>query len=157
MTELGAKIDFKILPKESLSIIGSSSKENPGELYTVDVQFNISDIVAKRNKRVSDIMICLLILFLLPIVIIVVKNKLGIFKNWYKVLFNKASWVGYNAGDKQNLPILKKGILSNDVSFNDSALNPKSTYQLNFIYAKDYSVYKDLSLIMNNFSKLGNS
>ena len=33
MTSLGPSIDYKILPQESFSIIGSSSKENPGELY----------------------------------------------------------------------------------------------------------------------------
>ncbi len=155
MTSLGSSIDFKILPQESFSIIGSSSKENPGELYTVDVRFNISDVVSKRNKRMLDLGVLLLVVFAFPIFIIFTRNRRGLLKNWWKVLINKVSWVGYNKADTSNLPAIKPCVLPNDISFSDSNLNQKSKYQLNFIYAKDYSVYRDIRLIFENISQLG--
>ncbi len=155
MTSLGPSIDYKILPQESFSIIGSSSKENPGELYTVDVRFKITDVISKRNKRLMDLGILLLIILVFPMFILITNNRVGLVKNWIKVLFNKFSWVGYNESDVHNLPIIKPGVLSNDISFSESALNQKSKYQLNFIYAKDYTVYRDLRLIFLNLSELG--
>ncbi len=156
MTSLGSNIDYKILPQESLSIIGSSSKENPGELYTIDVRFNVADTVAKRNKRILDLVVCLLILILFPIFLVLVNNKRGLLSNWFKVLINSASWVGYNEANTENLPKLKPGILANTISFKEGILNHKSKYQLNFIYAKDYSVYRDVGLLYNGLSYLGN-
>ena len=155
MTSLGSSIDFKILPQESFSIIGSSSKENPGELYTVDVRFNISDVVSKRNKRMFDLGLLLLIILAFPLFIVFTKNRVGLLKNWAKVFLNKASWVGYNKSDTTNLPTIKPCVLPNDISFTDSNLNQKSKYQLNFIYAKDYTVYRDIRLIFENISQLG--
>lgn len=155
MTSLGPSIDYKILPQESFSIIGSSSKENPGELYTVDVRFNIADVVSKRNKRILDLSILLLIFIAFPLFLILSIDRVGLIRNWTKILFGKASWVGYNTADTQNLPFIKPGILSNDISFKESNLNEKSKYQLNFIYAKDYTVYRDIRLIFANLSQLG--
>jgi len=157
MSILGANIDYKILPQESLSIIGSSSKENPGELYTVDVRFNISDTVAKRNKRLFDLSACLLFLFFIPVLLIILQSRTRFIRNWYYVFFRKASWVGYNTGSTENLPILRPNVLPNDASFGDTDLNDKSKHQLNFIYAKDYTVYKDISLVFQNLRKLGRS
>ena len=155
MTTLGSSIEFKILPQESFSIIGSSSKENPGELYTVDVRFNISDVVSKRNKRMLDLGLLLFIVITFPIFIVFTKNREGLLKNWIKVLFNRVSWVGYNNADITSLPSIKPCILPNDISFSASNLNSKSKYQLNFIYAKDYTVYRDIRLIFENISQLG--
>jgi len=155
MSALGASIDYKILPQESFSIIGSSSKENPGELYTVDVRFNITDAIARRNKRIFDLIICLVFIVLFPFMLIVVNSSVGFIRNLFRVLVNKASWVGYNDGDTANLPHLKSSILSNDASFGKKGLNEKSKYQLNFIYAKDYTVYKDLNLTWSNLQLLG--
>jgi len=140
MTSLGSKIDYKILPQESLSIIGSSSKENPGELYTIDVRFNVDDTVAKRNKRILDIIVCICILVSFPVFLLIVKKKSGLFSNWWRVFINKASWVGYNDSHSPNLPILKTGVIPNNITFTDRPINQKSKYQLNFIYAKDYTV-----------------
>lgn len=155
MTSLGAKIDYKILPQESLSIIGSSSKENPGELYTIDVRFKVDDKVAKRNKRILDIVVCMCILVFLPVFLLIVKKKSGLFSNWWRVLLNKASWVGYNDSHSPNLPNLKPGVIPNNISFTKSPINQKSKYQLNFIYAKDYTVYRDIRHLINGIKHLG--
>ncbi len=157
MAVLGSRIDFKILPKESLSIIGSSSKENPGELYTVDVRFNITDEVAKRNKRLLDLFFALLFIFLLPILIFLVKNRAKFIKNLGAILIGRISWVGYNSSPSKSLPRLKRGVIPNDQSFVGKDLSDNSRYKLNFIYAKDYQVFKDVKLIVGNLQNLGNA
>jgi len=52
-------IQFKIVPEKSLFIIGSNSKNQPGELYTIDVKFDIAKTHIKRKKRILDIGIAL--------------------------------------------------------------------------------------------------
>ncbi|MCB0574476.1 MAG: hypothetical protein KDC61_07910, partial [Saprospiraceae bacterium] len=48
MTRLGPSISYKIVPEESLSIIGSSSKDEPGELYTINIRYNIAQPGQRR-------------------------------------------------------------------------------------------------------------
>ena len=55
MTLLGSEINYKIVPEESLTIIGSSSKNTSGELYTIDIQFRIAHHMSRRNKRFVDV------------------------------------------------------------------------------------------------------
>jgi len=157
MAVLGSRIDFKILPQESLSIIGSSSKENPGELYTVDVRFNIIDDVARRNKRLLDLFFALLFILTLPIMFLIVRESVNFVKNVGNVLIGRLSWVGYNNSPSSNLPKLKKGVIPNDQSFTGKELTDNSKYKLNFIYAKDYQILKDIKLIIRNLQNLGNT
>jgi GT2 family glycosyltransferase len=42
MSRLGPTLSYKIMPEESMSIIGSSSKNEPGELYTIDIRYNLA-------------------------------------------------------------------------------------------------------------------
>ena len=157
MSVLGSRIDFKILPKESFSIIGSSSKENPGELYTVDVRFNITDDVAKRNKRLLDLLFAFLFMATLPVLIIVLNQRIGFIKNLVSVILGNKSWVGYNSASSKSLPKLKSGVVPNDQSFVGKDLSDNSRYKLNFIYAKDYQLFRDVKLILGNINKLGNT
>ena len=64
MSKLGSSIDYKIIPKESLSIIGSSSKNSTGELYTIEIQFNINTPMARRNNRMLDLFLGMGMLFI---------------------------------------------------------------------------------------------
>ncbi|MDP2159354.1 MAG: glycosyltransferase, partial [Flavobacterium sp.] len=47
-----AEVDYKIAPEESLFIIGSNSVDDPGDLYTIDINLSIIKPISKRNKRV---------------------------------------------------------------------------------------------------------
>src|SRR5258706_13897389 len=57
----GREIEFKIAPPESMFIIGSNSLENPSELYLEDVN-TISKPVIKRNKRMADMVVAIVLL-----------------------------------------------------------------------------------------------
>ena len=126
MTHLGAGIDYKIVPKESISIIGSSSKNAAGELYTIDIQYKVSSPMARRNKRVLDILLAIGFLPATFILVFFVKHPFGLIRNIFQVMAGKKTWVGYSAGSFQFsagnqaqpldrpalLPKLRKGVLS---------------------------------------------
>ncbi len=156
MTQLGPEVAYKILPQESYSIIGSHSKNTPGELYTVDIQYNISSPMNQRNKRVFDLFAALALLPLLPILLLFVKNGFNFLKNWFQVLVGKKTWVGYHSTNHVNhLPKIKKGVLSplNGLKLN---LSDESTIQrLNFLYARDFEVDRDFEILRKGWKALG--
>lgn len=158
MSKLGAQLAYKILPEGSQSIIGSSSKNTAGELYTVDVRFRIADLRHRRGKRTFDVLFSLFLLVTLPIQMLVVKNRLGFVRNIFSVLFAKKSWVSYiPTEEKVGLPKLKIGILSPSHAISVQALDEATQQRLNFFYAKDYHLQKDWEIIWLGYAHLGDN
>jgi len=54
-----------------------------------------------------------------------------------------------------NLPKLRKGILSPCDELKENHLDKHTIERLNFLYARDYELTKDLKIITRNFSRLG--
>ncbi|MEM8525924.1 MAG: glycosyltransferase [Bacteroidota bacterium] len=157
MTQLGANLDYKIVPKESLSIIGSNSKNTPGELYTIDIQFNISQYLQKRNKRLLDFIVALSLLVSSPFHISFIPSPIQFLKNCVFVLFGKKTWVGYHIV-KQNdyrLPKIRPSVLAVGDHLNQVGLSDRTKARLNFLYAKDYYNSKDLEIIWKAYRRLG--
>ncbi len=150
-------IDFKIAPPESLSVIGSNSINTAGDLYIVN--FNtISRSLNRRKKRMLDICIALSLIAFCPLAIFFVKNPLRYFVNILAVLPGIYSFVGYygtTGGLHTNLPVLKKGILSPLDGLNREITNNKLIEKVNMLYAKDYKIINDLSILFKGFSSLG--
>ncbi len=157
MTQLGNKMDYKIVPKETMSIIGSNSKNTPGELYTVDIRYKITDAVQKRSKRLVDIIVALLLWIFYPIAFLFIEKKFSFLKNIFRVLFGQKTWVGYAATTQTtDLPTLRNGILSPLAGFDNKQLDTATIHRLNFFYARDYDWAKDVELIWKGFKQLGN-
>ncbi len=156
MTRLGDEIAYKIVPEKSLSIIGSNSKNDPGELYTIEVQFQIATVSNRRNKRLLDILICPIILLLSPILMFLVGSKAQIFSHIFQVIFNQKTWIAYapTPQSKMTLPSLKKGLLSPASIHFPKQFDKATLERLNFLYAKDYSVWKDLEILFYGFRLL---
>ena len=157
MTKLGPEIDYRIVPEESLSIIGSNSKNTAGDLYTIDIRFNLSETMSRRNKRVIDLFGGLLLLVLFPLLILFVKNKGGYFLNIFDLIFARKSLVGYaqSSSDRTTLPAIKNGILSPIDALNIADPDDPTIARLNFLYAKDYSIERDLQIVFKNLKNLG--
>jgi len=157
MTELGPSVNYKILPKESFSIIGSSSKDSPGELYTVDISFAIANPMNRRNKRFIDLSLCLLLLPILPFLLLLINNRIQFIKNGYKVLIKKKSWVGYSSKNtlSNDLPKILPGILSPLDKLKLKNVDTKTINRLNFLYAKDYTTSDDFEIIVRGWRNLG--
>lgn len=146
-------VDFKIAPPEAVSVIGSNSINTAGELYTLEIN-SIAKKYNKKKKRLLDVLLSFLFLFSYPLLLFTVKKKAGFFKNIFQVIFGKKTWVSYNKESLRNtnLPSLKNGVISPSEK---GKFSPEAEARLNVIYAKDYSVYNDLSLILKNFRQLG--
>lgn len=155
MTKLGSALEYRIVPKDSQSIIGSSSKNTSGEIYTVDIRYNIDSSINRRNKRVFDLFISIVFLVLYPIILFFQEYKLNFISNIFLVLFGKKSWVGYSSTDSKDFPVIKPAVLGIADSLSGSNLDTSTLYRLDFLYAKDYEVGEDLTVILKAWRKLG--
>jgi O-antigen biosynthesis protein len=149
--------EFKIAPPESLFIIGSSTVENPGELYVIDIN-SISKSVNRRNKRFIDLLFSFLFFITSPLLIFLQKKTRGFYANLLDVLTGKLSWVGYAKTDSrlQQLPPIKSGVLS-PLDTLQEQIRPDELMvnRLNSLYAKDYRVYTDLNILWKGWRNLG--
>lgn len=152
MLNLNAKnVDFKIAQPDTLYLIGSNSIETKGDLYTVNIN-SITNANKRRNKRTFDLFISLFLLLLSPILIFGFKNKSSFIKNLFQVFIGKASFVGYDQLDHQHLPKIKPGILhpSDKIKHREESMIGK----INLIYARDYKIREDLSILLKSFYNL---
>ncbi len=125
--------DFKIASPDGISVIGSNSIHTNGELYQIELNL-INSEENKRNKRLLDLFFALLMLLLSPILFLMHKNKKHFFKSLIGILLNRYTFVGYNekTDDSPDLPRIKQGLIS---------------VPNNVEYAKNYTVWKDISFI----------
>jgi GT2 family glycosyltransferase len=148
MTRLGPAVSYKIVPEESLSIIGSSSKNEPGELYTIEIQYNIAQPGQRRNKRVLDLLFCLTLLATLPFWLLFSEKRGAFLKNWWPVFSGKKTWVGYALHEQNKaLPKIKSGVFSPLDALKGLNINDTAVARLNFLFAKDWNVWRDLEVV----------
>ncbi len=157
MTRLGPSVRYKIVPAESLSIIGSSDRNAAGELYTIDIQYQILKPWHKRNKRVQDIALAVFLLFTWPLQWILVRRPLVLLRHIGAVLLGRMSWVGYIPAEVEdrNLPPLRPGVLNPADVHPHLQLNAATRRRLNFLYAKDYHPSRDLEVVWACWRQLG--
>jgi hypothetical protein len=136
-------LQVKIAPERSNAIIGSDSKDEPGELFTVDVRHRLSEPQHRRNKRILDVAFSLLGLLLLPVLLFVKEARRSI-RHIPWVLMGGKTWVGYGMNSSaRELPQLKPGVWSAAGKFASTTFENDAL----FLYARDYSVYLDVELI----------
>ncbi|MFZ4634250.1 MAG: glycosyltransferase [Saprospiraceae bacterium] len=147
MTRLGPDVLYKIVPEESLSIIGSSSKNEPGELYTIDIRYNIAQPGQRRNKRVLDVLICLVALLTSPVWLFFAAKRSLMLQYWLPVLLGRRTWVGYAAHpDNGRLPRLAPAVFTTAQGIEPEP-NAAVAGRLNFLYAKDWDVWRDVRVL----------
>ena len=148
MTRLGPSVAYKIVPEESLSIIGSSSKNEPGELYTIAIRYNIAEPGQRRNKRVVDVSFCLYLLLSAPFWLLFSAKKTLFLANWWSVLLGRKTWVGYASSDQNaTLPALKPGVFSPLDQLQGLQATAPTVARLNFLFAKDWNLWRDLEVL----------
>jgi GT2 family glycosyltransferase len=148
-------VQYKIVPEESSFIIGSNSKNSAGDFYALDISMALSEPQNQRKKRILDVVVTILLTVISPILILVIKQRAKFIKNLWEVLFGQKTWVGYTQSLNQNaLPKIKQGVLSPVIKWNNQ-VEPGTANKLNFMYAKNYSVEKDLYIILISITKLG--
>ena len=152
-------IEFKIAPPESLYIIGSGSIETTADAFMMDVN-SVSLTKNRRLKRILDITIALAFIPLLPVLLIPVRDRVGFIRNIFQVLYGVKTWVGYSpeliqSDSIKSLPKLKRGVIHPGV--HQSVLTPhhENMMKLNVLYAKDYRIINDLSIMRGGLKFLG--
>jgi GT2 family glycosyltransferase len=150
-------IEYKIAPPESLSIIGSNSINTAGDLYLINLN-TIGRPSGKREKRLFDLLLSLILLALYPLLFLVIKNRFKTFSNIFKVLIGAYTWVGYYFYEGINLnelPKIKKGVLTPVDGLEKKKIDESLKLKLNFLYAKDYKFTNDLNILIKGFLFIG--
>ena len=149
-------LEYKIAQPESLYLIGSNSIDTSGDLYMIDIN-SVNLPQNRRSKRVLDLIVSLSIIALFPLLIWFAKNKWGFLINTLAVTLGVKTWVSYSPEMNElkiNLPRLKRGVLS-PASIFDNKLVSEKLEKINLIYAKDYRISTDLSIIIKSIRLLG--
>ena len=153
MSKMGGKYQFRIMQESNASIISSYSKNDPGELFTYRIHLNLADPRFLKQKRLFDVIICLVYLILIPFYILLqrksISRRMG---EWLAVLKGERTWIGYGKrtfqDEKQNLPSIPDGILTlSDISYAINKEDPSKEKVMgeNIIYARHYTFNADVN------------
>jgi GT2 family glycosyltransferase len=155
MTKLGSKVKIKILSNDVQSIIGSHDRNSRGDLYTVEMKYNITLPYNKFFKTVMDYLLAILLLGLSPLIAIF-SGSLTVFYNCLSVIFRRKTWVAYIERDKAlvSLPEILPGITTPVDHSTLSSLSQEEMHSINFYYARDYSISGELGIILLNLRHL---
>lgn len=147
-------IDFKIAQPDSMYLIGSNSIDTAGDLYL----FNINSITKTenvRNKKTFDLLIAATGIISLPISIWFFSNKTQMIRNLLQLITGKVTCIGYIlTNNSSKLPKIKPGILT---PYSDQTeLSEDQATKINLIYARDYSIKKDIAIFLRKWKKMDN-
>jgi GT2 family glycosyltransferase len=140
------------------SLIGSNSKNNAGDLYAADINLNLAKPIARHQKRLLDVLLCLVLLPLSPVLIFIVKHFGSFIANWAQVLSGTKTWIGYweIAPDAiKGLPPLRGAVIHQAADYSASQISSADVRKLNYLYAKHYSISDDLGVLVRNIRSLG--
>lgn len=150
--------EYKIAPPESMSIIGSNSISTSRDLYIIDIN-SISKVTNRRNKRIFDILVSLVLLAVSPLAMLLTYDPPYFVFNLFRILLGFRSVVGYvplpDTGSE--LPPIRRGILYPTDLFPDRDIDGNTALTLNMLYARDYRLNNDLNILIKGFRKLGRS
>ncbi len=152
------KLEYKIAPPQSISIIGSNSIDTSGDFYVLNANA-ISTEQNRRKKRLLDVVVALMLFFSIPFAIWRVEKKAGLMVNILKVFWGRKSWIGYCYVPSEiylGLPVIKAGVLPCTEKLDETtSSDPQFADRMNMSYARDYKIAFDLEIIWKAFRKLG--
>ncbi|MGV3541100.1 MAG: glycosyltransferase family 2 protein [Rufibacter sp.] len=144
-------VEFKILPENSAYIIGSSSKNARGDYYALHIEVNLLNPYHKRNKAVLNFLASGILLLFSPVLVWRMKRPKQFLKNCLANLVGLYQWVGLKATATAET---KPAVLSPIDKIVAEKISPMAARQIEVIYAKDYTAYADLTIILRNLSQL---
>lgn len=150
-------LEYKIAPPESLTIIGSNSINSSDDLYLIEFN-SLNKPASIRNKRLFDFSAAVFLLAISPLLMPFVRRPFGFLANIFLVMTGFLSWVGYVPGIEKNrhgLPSVKRGVLNPSDAMRDPVEEPDLKERLNMTYSRDYSIFKDLNIILRGMRELG--
>ena len=155
---LGTGYDYKILNVGTSSLIGSNSKNNAGDLYAADINLNLAKPIARRQKRLLDMVLCLFMVPLVPVLIFLVAKPIRFILSWAQVLLGQKTWVGYweiSPKAIKGLPQLRTAVINQAPGYTSTQISEADIRKLNYLYAKHYTISDDLGILIRNIRSLG--
>lgn len=148
------QVDYKIAPESENFLIGSNSIDTGGDLYLLNLNI-LTSKENKRKKRLFDLLLSLTAIIISPFILWFYKNKKIYFENMIMIFLGRLSFVGFSEKIYKKdvrIPKIKPGILypENIISVTNNSIIEK----LNLLYARDYSVKKDISILIKGWKKL---
>jgi len=149
-----SQAEFKIAPPESLAIIGSNSISTTGDLYVIDIN-SVAKENNRRNKRLFDILVALLLMPVSPVLMWITKDPPVFILNLFRVILGLRSVVGYvpMPYTGSNLPKIRKGILYPTDLFPNRDIDVETAVTLNMLYARDYRITNDFNILIRGFRR----
>ena len=150
------RIDFKIAPPESYSVIGSNSINSAGDLYILQLN-SIAKPENRRYKRIFDLVLSFIFLLFSPILMWFYHKPFLYTRNIFWVFLGRYSFVGYYESpgpDSHEVPVIRKGVLTPIDGLDEGPSTSEIIERANIIYAKDYRVFNDIRILFNNLQHL---
>lgn len=147
MSQKRLGLTYKLLGDKSLNIIGSNKSNLKGEVYGLDIEYQLSDELNLYYKRIVDIIFGFAFILLYPLLLISRKFRNNFsFSQLIKVLLGKMSLVGYGMDDNQTgtLPQIKRGCIEIRNIGIDTDLEAKNTS-----YALHYTPWRDIVILFD--------
>jgi len=146
MKKLGPDLHYKIAASGSGGVVGSSNKNSSGEMYTLELQYKLSQPEYRRFKRIFDVGITILSILLLPFLIWLIKDKGYFLANLLQVLIGYKTWIGYGGGisDASGLPDLRPSVYP--VVADSLSSNKQPSQVINRQYAEQYNLAMELDI-----------
>lgn len=155
MTKLGTSVKAKIMTRDVLSIIGSHDRNARGDLYTIELRYKLSESRQKFLKSMLDYLVNIALLVIFPVWVFGKNSKM--IPRWIiDTTVRNRSWVGYIHHDQDihALPEIPQGILSPIAADQIGQLNREEIHRVNFLYARDYSVFRDLEHLLSQLPRV---
>jgi GT2 family glycosyltransferase len=139
-------VQVKIAPEMGETIIGSDSKNQPGELFTLEVNYHLAQQHHQRNKRVFDLLLCVLAIGLFWI-LMWLKGGRELLRNLFAVLMGQKTWVGYQKSSLVvKLPKIRDCVFDVSLPFRGTGFESDAA----LAYARDYQVSRDAWVVWRN-------
>lgn len=146
MSQNRRDVNFRMALDDATSILSSNSKNRQGELYAVEIKYNLNDKANLLFKRLLDILLSLLFLLISPVLILFGKQKLYEYNSIFSVLSGSKTWVSYVPHEQNiQLPNLPPGIFNCSIG--------GDPWISNLTYARNYTVWDDIIFLFRNIKK----
>ena len=140
---------------ESHTLIGSNDKNVSGEFLSKESgDVHLSDRLYRRSKRLFDICVSLFFIISFPVHVLLKRRPGTFFKNTFRVLTGKYSWVGYAEFDSTLPPVSPGIITTTGLPAEKNIVSKESLASIDWLYARYYEIRYDLKLIRDNYQKL---
>lgn len=150
------EVEFRMLLGDPLFMVGSQAALRSDDVVASGDLENINIDAIKRVKRTLDLLITPFVVILSPILLFLVDDRIGLFKNIFRVVIGKASWIGYDPRAKHvALPNLKPGVAYSLLNVILPDTGQLQLIQENLTYISNYSIQNDLRLIFRHMHALG--